>query len=93
MGSSHILIMNLALTPMRAKSFMGGLEQMLDLPALPDSAVVARDHDDIFMSFHFTAETAEERRRLCADLTYWVRAFLIEQGAVTVEMDGEEYDG
>jgi len=72
---------------------MGGLEQMLGLPILPDSAVVARDHDDIFLSFHFTAETAEERRRLCADLTYWVRAFLIEQGAISVEMDGEEYDG
>jgi len=92
-GFSHILIMNLALTPMRAKSFMGGLEQMLGLPALPDSAVVARDHEDIFMSFHFTAETAEERRRLCADLGYWLRAFLNEQGAVAVETDEEDYDG
>lgn len=66
---------------------------MLSLPVMPDSAVVARDGNDVFMSFHFSVESIDDANRLSADLTYWLHAFLIGQGAVAVESDTDEYDG
>lgn len=72
---------------------MGEKEQMSELPQLPLTALVACDGSDVFMSFHFETADFVEAQRLSADLTYWLREFLLSNGAFGVtEMESDDHE-
>lgn len=84
--------MNRTPTPIGVRSFMGELEQMDDLPRLPDSAVVIREGEDVFITFHFECDYVAEARALSAKMTNWLRKELKAMGADMTEVDPRDYD-
>lgn len=62
---------------------------MNEIPVLPDSAVVACDGKDVFVSFHWQSVSDRTSRELSMRLAAWLKEQLIEWGNEIVE----EYDG
>lgn len=63
------------------------------LPALPESVVVARVENDLYVSIRFEVDSPLTAYALSLKLTDWVAEFLEEQGIEATQYDGSMGNG